>query len=102
MLNIGGSISAYFADVASIDAVRNNSNVTLDFACVKGATGSKAGFVVDLPMITLGDARLNIGQDQAITLPLTMNASTAAIIDSTLDYLCQMAFFDYLPDSADT
>ena len=101
-LNIGGSITAYFADVASIEAVKNNDNVTLDFACVKGATGSKAGFVFDLPLITLGDARLNVVQDQAITLPLDMEAATAALIDSTLDYVALFTFFDFLPDSADT
>ncbi len=100
-LNIGGSITAYFADVASIDAVRNNANVTLDFACVKGATGSKSGFVLDLPLVTLGDARLNVVQDQAITLPLQMDAATAALIDSNMDYVCAMTFFDFLPDAAD-
>ena len=101
-LNIGGSITAYFANVASINAVRNNSNVTLDFACVKGAAGSKAGFVLDLPLITLGDARLNVVQDQAITLPLDMDAATAALIDPNLDYVASFVFFDFLPDSADT
>ncbi len=101
-LNIGGSITAYFASVAAINSVRNNANVTLVFACVKGAAGSKAGFVLDLPLITLGDARLNIVQDEAITLPLDMNAATAALIDPTLDYIASFAFFDYLPDSADT
>ena len=75
--------------------------MTLDFACVKGAAGSKAGFVLDLPLITLGDARLNIVQDQAITLPLDMAAATAALIDPTLDYVAAFVFFDFLPDSAD-
>lgn len=100
-LNIGGSITAYFADVAGIEAVRNNDNVTLDFAVVKGAAGNKAGFVLDLPMITLGDARLNVTQDQAITLPLDMDAATAAIIDPNLDYVALFSFFDFLPNAAD-
>ncbi len=100
-LNIGGSITAYFASVASIEAVKSNDNVTLDFACVKGAAGSKAGFVLDLPLVTLGDARLNVVQDQAITLPLDMEAATAALIDPTLDYVAMFVFFDFLPDSAD-
>ncbi len=100
-LNIGGSITAYFASVAGIEAVKANDNVTLDFAVVKGATGSKAGFVLDLPMITLGDARLNVTQDQAITLPLDMDAATAAIIDPNLDYVALFSFFDFLPNAAD-
>ncbi len=102
MLNIGGSITAYFADVASIEAVRDNSNVTLDFAVVKGTTGNKAGFVFDLPLTTLSDARLNVVQDQSIKIPLDMEAATAALIDSTLDYVAMFSFFDFLPDAADS
>ena len=101
-LNIGGSITAYFASVAAINSVRDNANVTLDFAVVKGNAGSKAGFIMDLPLITLGDARLNVVQDQAITIPLDMEAATAALIDANLDYVALFTFFDFLPDSADT
>ncbi len=98
---VSGNITAYFADVASVAAVRNNSNVTLDFAMVKGAAGAKSGIVMDLPLVTLGDARLNVVQDQAITLPLTMDAATAALIDPALDYTTMMVFFDHLPNAAD-
>lgn len=99
---VGGSITAYFANVSSVAAVRSNSNVTLDWAIVKGTTGNKAGIVLDLPLITLGDGRLNVVQDQSITLPLDMDAATAALIDSDLDYTALMVFFDFLPDVADT
>ncbi len=98
---VGGSITAYFADVAAVAAVRNNSNVTLDFALVKGTSGNKQGIVMDLPLVTLGDGRLNVEQDQAITLPLSMDAATAAIIDPNLDYTFMIVFFDFLPNAAD-
>lgn len=101
-LNIGGSITAYFADVASVNAVRNNSNVTLDFGVVKGATGEKQGFMFDMPLITLGDARLNVVQDQSITLPLEMAAASAVLIDANLDYVAMFSFYDFLPNAADT
>ncbi len=94
---VGGSITAYFADVAAIEAVRNNVNITLDLAMVK----SNAGIMIDLPLITLGDARPNVEQDEPITLPLDMDAATAALIDANLDYTIMFVFFDFLPNAAD-
>lgn len=98
---VGGSITAYFADTAGIDAIRANSDITLDVAMVKGAAGAKTGIILDLPLLSLGDGRPNIEQDQAVTLPLSMDASTAASIHSDLDYTALMMFFDFLPDVAD-
>lgn len=95
---VGGSLTAYFADIAAVTAVRNNSNITLDLAVAK----SNAGFVLDLPLIALGDGRPNVEQDEPITLPLEMNAASAAIIDSNMDYTMMWVFFDYLPTVAET
>lgn len=99
---VSGSITAYFADVASVDAVRNNADVTLDVAIVKtfGSAGEarKTGMVWDVPLIALGDGRLEVTQDEAITIPLDVQAAEYEVFGHTL-MLCE---FDYLPDVADT
>ncbi len=97
-----GAITAYFADIASVVAVRNNADVTLDVAIVKdfgsGAIARKAGIVLDVPLIALGDGRANVTQDEAITLPLDTQAAEYENFGHTL----LMVEFFYLPDTADT
>lgn len=94
---VGGSVTAYFSDVASIAAVRQNSNISLDMILVKG----NQGIVVDMPLISLGDGRLNVEQDQPITLPLTMEAASGEDISSGLDHTLLFTFFKYLPNVAE-
>jgi hypothetical protein len=88
----------YLADIAAVAAVRNNSDITFDIAIAK----DNAGIVMDVPLIALGDGRANVEQDAAITLPLTLDAATAAKIDSALDYTLMFCYFDYLPTVAQT
>ena len=93
---VGGSLTAYFNNVSAITAIRNNSDITLDIALYK----DNAGQVWDIPLIALGDGRLNVEQDQPITLPLSMDAATAASVNSTLDHTLLITYFDYLPNAA--
>lgn len=89
---VGGNITAYFADIAAVQAVRNNADVALDLAVVK----ANAGLVFDIPLISLGDGRLNVEQDNPITLPLSVEAA-----ESTFGYTLLMNEFPYLPNAAD-
>lgn len=88
---VGGELTAYFGDTVAVGAIRNNSDITLDFAIVK----ANKGLLFDLPLIALGDGRLEVEQDEAITLPLETNAA-----ESVYGHTLLMASFSYLPDLA--
>lgn len=95
--NVEGSMEAYFADVTAVSSIRNNDDITLDVAMVKGNTGLKSGTLIDIPLITLGDGRLNVEQDESITLPLDIPAGADRVFDHTLLWM----FWDHLPNAAD-
>lgn len=88
---VSGSLTAYFADVAAVNAVRNNADVTLDMSLVK----NNRGVLIDIPLLTLGNGRLNVVQDQPIMIPLDTTAA-----QSVLGYTLLFQFFPYLPDVA--
>jgi hypothetical protein len=88
---VGGSMTAYFADLVATRAVRNNDDITLDFALVK----KNQGMIFDIPLIALGDGRLAVEQNQPITMPLETSAA-----ESSYGHTLQFSSFSYLPDLA--
>ena len=98
---VGGSITAYFADIDAVKAVRDNASITYDLVAVKGASGSKHGFAIDVPLITLGDARPAVEIDSPITLPLTLDAAAGVDVHENLNHTILFTFFDRLPNAAD-
>lgn len=95
---VSAEATAYFATIEAVRAVRENENVQLYAALAK----ENAGMVVDIPLIALGNARLEVEQDEPITLPLQIDAATAVKINPETDYTLMFVFFDYLPNRAET
>ncbi len=93
---VSAEATAYFADVAATRAIRQNANVQLLMALYK----ANAGVVVDMPLVGLGNGRLNVEQNEPITLPLTIDAASASLINPETDYTLMWSFFDYLPTVA--
>lgn len=87
----GGSMTAYFADVAAVKAIRNNADVTYDHILV----AKNAGMVWDIPLLTLGDGRLDVELNQPITLPLELMGAESKFGHSML-----FQSFSYLPNLA--
>lgn len=88
---VGGSFTAYYASAESVQAVRNNADVTVDVIMVK----NNQGILYDVPLLALGNGRLNVEQDQPITIPLETNAA-----ESKFGHTLLWQFFPYLPDAA--
>lgn len=93
---VNGNLTAYFSDVTATQAVRNNENVTLDMSFVKDNTA----MFFDLPLLSLGDGRLNVEIDQPINLPLALDAASGEDVNSNLDHTLLITYFNYIPDSA--
>lgn len=88
---VSAQLTAYFVNVDAMSAVRNNDDVSLDAAIVK----NNAGFVIDIPLLALGDGRLKIEQDKPITIPLKADAA-----ECDAGYTLLLNEFPYLPDAA--
>jgi hypothetical protein len=88
---VGGSVTAYFADVEAVRAIRTNADVTLDFifAHLNGA------IIYDIPLLTLGGGRLNVEKGRPVTIPLDTQAA-----QSVAGYTLGMCFMNYVPNIA--
>lgn len=88
---IDGKLTAYFADVDAVAAVRNNTDITIDLVMVK----DNAGILLDIPLLALGDGRLNVEKDKPIMLPLNLMGAESSFGHSML-----YQNFPYLPTAA--
>lgn len=88
---VSGSVTAIFTTVAAVAAVRNSADVTMDFIF----TQENFGLVYDLPLVSLGNGRINVQKDQAIKIPLETLAA-----QGEQGYTLGFNVFPYLPNAA--
>lgn len=100
---VTADLEALFLTVAAQQAVRANADVTLDvIQVVSTSTSVNSGFWMDMPLLTLGDARAKVTKDEPITIPLSVEANSGEQVDSGLDHTLMMGFHDFLPAIAAT
>lgn len=63
---VGGEVTALFTTVEATRAIRNNADVTLDLI----SASQNAGFVLDIPLLTLGGGNLDITKGEPVTVAL--------------------------------
>ena len=89
--DVSGSLTCYFDDVAAQQAVRSNADVGLVNIFAK----ENAGFVIDLPLLTLALNGLKVEKDKPIMADITQVASPGE-----QNYTALYNKFKYLPASA--
>jgi hypothetical protein len=92
-MDVSGSLTCYFDDIAAIQAVQNNANVGLTNIFAKPS--EKAGFIIDLPVLTLTLPGLKVEKDKPIMADITHSASVG-----TAGHTILYNKFGYLPASA--
>lgn len=88
---VSGSVTAYFATVAAVQAVRNNADVGMNII----SASQNVGMVYDVPFLGLGGGRVNVEKDSPITVPLEMAGA-----ENPNGYTMMFVSFAYLPDIA--
>lgn len=96
LFEVSAEINAYFTKIESVKAIKDNTDVTLDFFVVK----ENRGFAVDIPLIALGGGLSEVELDEPIMVPLESDAATAAKINPNFDHTLLWVYFDYLPTLA--
>lgn len=89
--SVSGSLEVYFSSIASVQAVRNNSDVGYNTILALDNMGA----VYDIPLLSLGDGRVNVEKDESIMLPLEKQAA-----ENDNGYTMSVTYFGYLPDVA--
>lgn len=96
LFEVSAEINAYFTQIESVQAIRQNKDVTLDYFVAK----ENRGFAIDMPLVALGGGLSEVELDEPIMIPLESDAATAVKMDPNFDHTLLWVFFDYLPDVA--
>lgn len=85
---VSGDLTAYFTNVAALAAIRNNASVTMDYI----VSYANTGYVLDIPLLTLGGGQLDIALNESIKVPLDTTA-----FEGANGYTLGFTYFPYLP-----
>lgn len=88
---VSGSLSAFFTTVEAVAAVRNNRDAGFDIIF----SNQNAGQVFDIPLLSLGNGKLNVEIDSPIKLPLDTSGA-----ENDNGYTLSYTNLPYLPDLA--
>lgn len=89
-IEVKGQVEAYFENTDSLAVVRNNTDCSFMNLILNSA--KSYGCVIDCPLVTLGDASLNVAKGQDIMIPLEIMAAQNKF-GNTITY----THFDHLP-----
>lgn len=95
---VSGTMNAFFTTYAAVDAVLNNDDCSIDMLLVDRAGEQRlpVGWLIDVPLMALGDGRLKVEKDKPIMIPLSYDAAA----HPTLDHTMMVIDFSYLPVAA--
>ena len=86
-----GSMQVYLVSTAIREAIRCNCTAALDIICAR----KNAGFVLDMPALTLSNGAIAIEKGQSVTIDLDQ-----AAFESSRGYTMSYTNFHYLPKAA--
>lgn len=89
--DVGGELTAIFSTVLATRAVRNNADVTFDLIAAAG----NAGFVYDIPLLSLGGGQLEVEPGVEVRISLTLNGA-----ENPNEYTLLYTSWAYLPTLA--
>ena len=89
--DVGGEIEAYFTEVSAIAAVKNNEDTGFNAIGVK----DNSGWVFDIPLLSLGNGRLQVELNEPIMIPLEKMGA-----ENEFGYTLLQTWFPYLPTVA--
>lgn len=91
MMAVSGKLTCYFNDINAVQAVRNNADVGTSSIY----TRKNAGFITDIPLLTLGGGKLKVEKDKKIMVDVSQDGA-----ENQYGYTVLYNNFAYLPSSA--
>lgn len=88
---------AYFNDIAAVNAVRNNDDVTLDIFLAHTYNSRVAGMLFDIPLASAGNGKPDVNLNEPVRLPIDIQDGEYAAFGFNASFM----EFWYLPSAAD-